>query len=107
MHHDDVWGPHPASLVAAPRPGFPTTIFLRGEVDFTDARRLATLLGVALDAHPKVTVDLVDATFIDACIVGVLAQANARNGGSLRVRGATGIVTRVFQITGLDHLLDR
>lgn len=60
----------------------------------------------AVKAHPSVLIDVADATFVDGSILGVIAQANARSDGGIRVRGATGLVARIFHLTEMDHLLE-
>ena len=94
-----------AHLLAEVRTGEPTTVFLRGEVDLSTAPALREVLADAVTIHPTVVVDVRDATFLDATIVGVLAQANARAVGGLRIRGAIGLVERIFQLTSFEHLL--
>lgn len=80
---------------------------LRGELDVAAATRLeATLIQVA---GSTVVVDLTELAFIDAA--GLRAIANAkheieRRGHALTVKGAQGLVRRVFEITELRHLLD-
>lgn len=92
-------------LLAEVRTGQPTIVYLRGEVDFSVAPALRDVLARAVADHPAVIVDVVDATFLDASIVGVLAQANARAEQGIRIRGAIGLVERVFQLTSFEHLL--
>lgn len=87
------------------RPGEPTLVTLRGELDFGDTERLRELLLLGYAAGQGVLVDVSDATFVDGAILAVLVHANARCQDGLRVRGATGAVARMFGVAELDHLL--
>jgi anti-anti-sigma factor len=95
----------PGELIADARAGRPTVIYLRGEVDVAQAAALRRLLDDALRDQPTVVVDMEDTTFIDGSVIGALAQANARTEAGVRVRGAKGIVARVFHLIGMEHLL--
>lgn len=87
------------------RPGAPAVVFLRGELDLGSTRRLRELLLSAVRDHDGLVVDMADATFIDGSVLGVLAETSTLLAGGLRVRGATGIVARVFRLVDMDHLL--
>lgn len=96
-------------LQAVERPGLPAVVFLRGELDIGVCRRLREiLLGFPGAGGPApLVVDLGDATFVDSSVLGLLAEADARLSGGLRVRGASGMVARTFGLVGVDRLLDR
>jgi anti-anti-sigma factor len=80
---------------------------LAGEIDHGVAPELESrLLEIA---GSLVDVDLSDVTFLDARGLGALLRARQRvteAGHEFRLRGAHGIVRRVFAITDLDHLLE-
>lgn len=105
------FGNGPADSGAAPRistaepAGAAMQVFLRGEIDAACAEELRTLFRDALDQHRSAVVDVRDATFMDGAVLIVLVTANARFPGGLWIRGATGLVRRVFVVAGLDHLL--
>lgn len=92
-------------VTAELRPGHPTVVTLRGELDILNAERLREVLLLAYAARQPVVIDATEASFVDASIVTVLAQANARCEGCLEVRGAAGSVARMFQVTDMEHLL--
>lgn len=80
---------------------------IHGEIDLAGAptlrRRLVEIAGSTLD------VDLSGVTFLDAAGMSALLDARSavtRAGHGFRLRGARGIVRRVFALTGLDQLLD-
>lgn len=81
-------------------------VALRGELDVANAERLQRAL---LDTGSRtVVVDLAGLTFIDSS--GLTALVHARNeitgsGRAFELRGASGSVQRVFEITGLSKLL--
>ena len=80
-------------------------VFLRGEIDASCAEELRGLFRDALSHHRSAVVDVRDASFMDGAVLIVLVTANARFPGGLWIRGATGLVRRVFVVAGLDHLL--
>lgn len=81
---------------------------LSGELDLSSAHRLRTAL-VQVQVRPRaVDMDLRRLTFVDSSGLAVIVAAHKRLtelGGSLRVTGATGVVRRVFELTGLSFLL--
>lgn len=87
------------------RPGEPTVVSLRGEVDVGDTERLRELLLLAYAGGQGVVVDVSDATFVDGAVLAVLVRANARCQDAIRVRGACGAVSRMFSVADLEHLL--
>jgi anti-sigma B factor antagonist len=82
-------------------------VMLRGELDVAAAADLqARLLSVA---GSTVVVDLSGLTFIDAAGVGVLVDTRAKlegEGHRVVLRGASGLVRRVFDLLNLQALLD-
>ncbi len=87
--------------------GLPAVVFLRGELDLAVRRRLREILlgSTGAGGSAPLVVDLGDATFVDSSVLAVLAEADARLAGGLRVRGASGAVARTFGLAGMDHLL--
>ncbi|HEY7107591.1 MAG TPA: STAS domain-containing protein [Acidimicrobiia bacterium] len=79
----------------------------RGEVDMATAPRLAEAL--VQFANGSVTLDLTSVTFLDSSGCSALVAAHKclrRRGSRLYVRGATGSVLRVLELTGLSRALD-
>lgn len=97
-------GAAPRITTAEPA-GAAMQVFLRGEIDASCAEELRELFRRSLAAHRSAVVDVRDATFMDGAVLIVLVTANARFPGGLWIRGATGLVRRVFLVAGLDHLL--
>jgi anti-sigma B factor antagonist len=78
-----------------------------GEVDVSSATLLETRL--VQTARRTVVLDLSGVSFLDASGLGAILHARekiAADGHELSIRGAVGIVRRVFDITDLSHLLD-
>lgn len=86
-----------------------TTIELHGEFDLAATEPLARAIAQACaTAKETLTLDLAQTTYIDSSCLHVVAGGAERciqNRVKLRVVGATGVVRRVFEITGLDELL--
>jgi anti-anti-sigma factor len=85
-------------------------VVVRGEIDMSDARRLAGKLESAIQMLGVVCVvaDFTDVTFIDAAGLGALVEAHkvlARAGRKLEVIGADGPVARVLTLTGVGSLV--
>lgn len=80
-----------------------------GQVDLATAPELATALARARLNHPReVVVDLTAVDFLDSVGVRVLVEATRRAAEldvQLSVRGASGWVARVLEITGVDEFL--
>ena len=79
---------------------------LRGELDVLNASRLRDALIEV--GHSRVVVDLSDVSFIDSSGMASLLgarQAITDAGNQFVVRGATGIVRRVIELTGLGEVL--
>jgi anti-anti-sigma factor len=84
-------------------------IVVSGELDVATAPTFARMVEVALECGElPVRVDLTEATFIDASVLGIIASAQARRspdaGPALEIVGASGLVAKVFVIADLDHL---
>jgi len=80
-------------------------IRLRGELDLVTAPAFADALS---KANSEIVVDFAELTFLDASGLGVLAQASERaqqDGDNLIVVNAGPLAKRLFEVTGLDHLL--
>ncbi len=82
-------------------------VALRGELDVANSERVQRELIAANGS--VVVVDLSELTFIDSSGLTALVHAHDQITGSGRafeLRGASGSVQRVFEITGLSKLLD-
>lgn len=82
-------------------------VTLFGQLDLSNAPRVRELLH-GMDGRGTI-VDLSGLTFCDSSGVAALlgARSDAESGGrSLALRGATGIVRQVFEVTGLTTLLE-
>jgi anti-anti-sigma factor len=76
-----------------------------GELDLASCDGLERAIAAG-DCEPGcvVYVDLSDATFIDASIVGVLVRSGRRlaaQGSKLKIFGASGLVAQVLTLTGI------
>jgi anti-anti-sigma factor len=84
-------------------------VTVTGEFDMTMAGLVRQRLGAHLEAD-EVVLDLSQVTFIDSTGLGVIAQANrVLNSGEvrrLRVIGRQPPVLEVFQVAGLEGLLE-
>jgi anti-anti-sigma factor len=81
-------------------------IQLVGELDILSVH--AFLASIDLVTHSTVTVDVSRLTFLDARGLSAIITAAIRlreEGDDLEVRGAGGIVRRVFEVTGQANLL--
>lgn len=81
-------------------------VSLHGQLDMANADRVRdALISVA---GSTVVVDLADLQFCDSSGIAALLGARSRiteAGHGFELRGANGIVRRVFEITGLSELL--
>lgn len=81
-------------------------VTLHGELDLSNAHQVRdALVGIAGSA---VVVDLADLTFLDSSGIAALLAARKRildAGHRFSLRGAQGMVRRVLEVTGLEHLL--
>lgn len=84
-------------------------IVLKGAMYVEDAGKLREEAIALLGQHPvrTVDVDLSGLNYIDSAGLGVLISLHkrcARNGGHLAVRGLSGAVKELFEITRLDRV---
>jgi anti-sigma B factor antagonist len=86
------------------------TMRLAGEVELATSHLLIEAIsGIELDGRRVVVLDLTDVTFCDARGLAAVLTAHrtiSGNGGHLTIRGASGIVRRIFTLTGVDQALD-
>lgn len=84
-------------------------VVAEGQVDLATAPRLAEALAQALqDGIAETVLDLTAVDFLDSVGIRVLVEAaiQARQrGAALSVRGASGWVARVLEITGVEEYL--
>ncbi len=84
-------------------------VHVAGEVDVTSAALLRDALEALLaDGHRRLTLDLGEVTFMDSTALGVIVgrlRRLARHGGVMTVVATHERVLRVFDITGLDQLM--
>jgi anti-anti-sigma factor len=79
-----------------------------GELDVAHEHELAQRLKTAIDASPRVVLDLSLVTFLDSTILSVILQAHRAaesRGGRLTIVGASPRAERLFQLTQLDQVL--
>jgi len=89
-------------------------ITLRGEVDAHDAPRLRDLFAAAVDAlgssgTPRLVLDLSTLEFLDSTALGTMIGALRRvreAGGEMTVVLPETTARRIFEVTGLDAVLD-
>jgi stage II sporulation protein AA (anti-sigma F factor antagonist) len=77
----------------------------RGVIDFWSVGPLQERLNDALQAHPRVVLDLRDVSFVDSTGLGLLLSTHERaaaEGGWLRLAALTPLVKRLMQTTELD-----
>jgi len=87
-----------------------TVLFVTGELDMTAAARLSDALTTACSlAEDRLAVDVSDLAFMDlAGLRGLLSAHNRLLGkgrAGIIVRGASGVVRRIFELTGFTSLL--
>lgn len=84
-------------------------VLVRGELDLSTSPALGETLGHEITDGKSVVVDLSGVTFIDATALNTLIRALrlcGANGGGFRISpDLPALVSRAFQITGLDALL--
>jgi anti-sigma B factor antagonist len=94
--------------------GDTAVVTLRGELDAHDAPRLRELFTAAVAelegaARPLLVVDLTGVAFLDSTALGTVVGAVRRvreRGGEFRVVLPESPARRIFEITGLDEVLD-
>jgi anti-sigma B factor antagonist len=88
-----------------------TIITVAGEVDFSTTPRLWAALEATLRGpHTRVVVDLQELAFIDASGLNTLVRGHKRlrehGRGGLTVRNSPPAARRLFEITGIDQMLN-
>jgi anti-anti-sigma factor len=82
----------------------------RGEIDISTADRLEEVLRQLSSTSPSdVAIELTEVTFIDSTGVNAIIAAHRaldRRGRTLRVLGASGAARRLFEITGVDRIVE-
>jgi anti-sigma B factor antagonist len=94
--------------------GVVAVVTLRGELDAHDAPRLRELFTDALTAvgeaeSPRLVLDLAAVEFLDSTALGTMIGALRRTreaGGELAIVLPKTTARRIFEITGLDQVLD-
>jgi len=90
-------------------------VTLRGELDAHDAPRLKDVFAEALAAAPndggakRLVLDLTAVGFLDSTVLGTMVGALRRSreaGGDMSVVLPDGPARRIFEITGLDKVVD-
>ncbi|MDX1510169.1 MAG: STAS domain-containing protein [Nitriliruptorales bacterium] len=81
-------------------------LLVSGELDAHTAPQLEAHLQPG-DSSPAIVLDLTDVEFIDSSGLGVIVAAhNSPDVGSLKVRGLSDRVRKVFEYAGLHEHLD-
>lgn len=90
--------------------GIEVVVKVAGEIDAFTAPRLREELAVIADGKNKViTIDLKDVSYLDSTGLGVfvgLFKQLKNNGGELRLIEMSERLKRLFQITGLSHVME-
>lgn len=90
-------------------------VSLSGELDAHDAPRLRETFAKTIEAleplegRPTLVLDLANVAFLDSTALGTMVGALRRvrdAGGEMRVVLPTTTARRIFEITGLDGVLD-
>lgn len=114
MTHDvtvaqqDHWQPQ-ATITTTAQDDWHASVALVGEFDAANSTALRAALDEHLDAGRVVLrIDTAGVSFMDSSAVGAIVHAHARchdEHGSLIITGVQPRIARLFQITGLDHVL--
>ena len=89
-------------------------VTLRGELDAHDAPRLRELFSQAVEElssarEPRLVLDLAALEFLDSTVLGTMIGALRRvreAGGEMTVVLPETMARRIFEVTGLDQVLD-
>jgi len=84
------------------------TVRVSGDIDIESAPRLQECLASLAD-QPVVAVDLTDVPFVESSGIGVLVAEHKRRvatGGQLVITGSSPLALRVFELTGVDRVLN-
>ena len=83
-------------------------VYLSGEIDISNADGLPAALFAAASADRAVVIDIGEVSFLDSSGLRAILICEAtlsREGIEVKVRNATDQSRRVFEISGLRHLL--
>lgn len=84
--------------------------YLSGEVDVYTASKLKeTLNPLAEQQNSSLVVDLTDVNYIDSTGLGIfigVLKATEKSSSSLKLKGLNARVKRLFEITGLNEVID-
>ncbi len=92
-------------------PGEPGTIVVRlpNEIDYSNGQQVQEeLLAAFQPGVQRVVIDMTSVTFCDSAGLARIATTQriaAARGTDLRIAASEGIVTKIFEITGLDTLV--
>ena len=91
--------------------GATSVVTLRGEIDAFTAPALRADLRRLVEEHAPslLVIDLADVTFLDSAALGAIIGALRRireQDGELRIVRPQGPASRIFELTGLDSVLD-
>jgi stage II sporulation protein AA (anti-sigma F factor antagonist) len=88
--------------------GHPVVV-IRGEIDLAVADQLDAVLARAIEAGPRITLDLRDTSFMGSTGINALVAAHNRLGQipeTIVLRDPTPAVRRVLAVAGIDHLFN-
>lgn len=104
----------PDVRVAVERQGSDVTLTVIGEIDLATVEEVSSRLARLADGDgrdaERIVVDLSGVGFMGASGLSALVtaeQALRRRGSTLRVRAPQRVVAHLFELTGLDHFLER
>ena len=83
-----------------------SVVTARGVIDFWSVGPMQERLNDALQAHPRVVLDLRDVSFVDSTGLGLLLSVHERaeaDGGWLHLAAPNPLVKRLMQTTELDR----
>ncbi len=85
-------------------------VILQGEIDTYTAPELReVLMPLSEKSNNQIVVDLSDVQYIDSTGLGIFVgalKASDTSGSRLQMTGVVGRVKRLFNITGLDRIVD-
>jgi len=84
--------------------------YVSGEVDVYTASKLKEILNpLAEQQNKKLVVDLTDVNYIDSTGLGIfigVLKTSEKSSSSLKLKGLNDRVKRLFEITGLNEVID-
>jgi anti-anti-sigma factor len=89
--------------------GDSTVLYLRGEIDLSNADRLRDALAPHLDSDRRLVIDLGGVEFLDSSCLAVLVQSRGlleAAGGRFLLREPSRVAAEVLRLSGLDFLLE-